>query len=537
MHYPDEGGRSNVRHAPHPLHAAAVLLFLRKTSDPTIAEDLAADVLLSALTTLREGRAITHLHAWVWQVARHRYAAWAAQKRHRRENEAAPDEVDSIPSPGDPLDDTLRQEDMSLLRRELAFIRREHRELIVAFYIEDRRIQDIAHHLHLPDGTVKARLHRVRKKLKEGMQMAREFGPRSYNPENMDFVTSGNMPSGLPGCAMRRSLPRNILLEAGDNPSTVEELAMALGVAVPYMEEEVRLLADATLLKKQGDRYVTDFYIMDGETQKHLRKTLRVDSEGRTKAVRRIARDMLPVVREIHPDNARFTDNALLWWLLPHVHEIALFADPHYISEFPARNCGEHETWGVTGFEKVEDPDWELCWLSRSLNVHDGNAAGIYKYDHADGRMWDRTGQLCDMQQIMLLGSILRGNRPLSSLTDTEKSTWRHIDGRFAHAEGDHIVADIVVLPRTGMDTLEAAVHQHPCYPALEAAVSADFTRLLTVLRAIPSAVLQEQLHYVASNEICNSRMMVINDCLADGTLRLPAKPETSTVGMWIELR
>ena len=65
-------------------------------------------MLLSALTALREGRAITHLHAWVWQVARHRYAAWAAQKRHRRENEAAPDEVDSIPSPGDPLDDTLR---------------------------------------------------------------------------------------------------------------------------------------------------------------------------------------------------------------------------------------------------------------------------------------------------------------------------------------------------------------------------------------------------------------------------------------------
>ena len=37
--------------------------FLRKTGDPTAAEDLAADVLLAALTALRGGRAITHLHA------------------------------------------------------------------------------------------------------------------------------------------------------------------------------------------------------------------------------------------------------------------------------------------------------------------------------------------------------------------------------------------------------------------------------------------------------------------------------------------
>ena len=510
--------------------------FLRKTSDPITAEDLAADVLLSVLTALREGRAITHLHAWVWQVARRRYAAWAVEKRRSRQRETSEAEAENIPAPENTLSALIRREDVALLRRELAFIRREHRELIVAFYIEDRRIQDIARSLRMPEGTVKARLHRCRKMLKEGMQMAREFGPRSYNPENMDFVTSGNMPSSLPNSAMKRKLPLNILLEASDNPSTIEELSMALGVAAPYMEEEVALLVDATLLKKQGDRYVTDFCILDGETQMRLRKVLRVDSKRRTEAVRRIALDVLPVVRRIHPDNDRFTDNALLWWLLPHVHEIAMFADPHYTSEFPERSCGKDETWGVTGFEKVENADWERCWMSRCLNAQDGNAAGLYQYDHECEAMWQRAGILGGRQSA-LLGSILRGNRPLSSLTDTEKGVWQSIEGRFAHAEGDRALSDVVVLPRMGLDELEAAVRCHPCYPALEAAVAADFARLLDTLRTVPSAVMQEQLHYVASNEICNSRMMVINDCLADGTLRLPEKPERSTVGMWIELR
>ena len=93
------------------------------------------------------------------------------------------------------------------------------------------------------------------------------------------------------------------------------------------------------------------------------------------------------------------------------------------------------------------------------------------------------------------------------------------------------------MLPRAGMDELEQAIRSHPRYGALEAAVASDFACLLEVFRTIPSAVLQEQLHYVASNEICNSRMMVVNDCLFDGTLTLPERPEKSTIGMWIELR
>ena len=51
-------------------------------------------------------------------------------------------------------------------------------------------------------------------------------------------------------------IPNNILLQANNNPSTLEELSIELGVALPYMEEEVNLLHQATLLEKQGDKYI-----------------------------------------------------------------------------------------------------------------------------------------------------------------------------------------------------------------------------------------------------------------------------------------
>lgn len=510
--------------------------FLRKTGCAADAEDLAADVLLTALVAIRQGRAIAHPHAWVWQVARNRYAAWAEDKRRRMLREGDEDEADHVPAPDDALDMLLHQEDMALLRRELAFVRREHRELIVAFYIEDRSVSDIARSLQLPEGTIKTRLRRCRSKIREGMEMAREFGPRSYKPENMDFVTSGNMPTSLPNSAMSRSLSLNILLEASENPSTIEDLAMALGVAAPYMEEEVRLLVNATLLRQQGGRYVTDFYIMDGQTATLLRRALRENAGNRTEVIKAIAQDVLPVVREIHPHNSRRTDNDLLWWLLPHVHETAMFTDPHYISDFPERSCGKDETWGVEGFEKVEAPDWERCWMGRCLNCCGKDAVGLYQYDHECEAMWERAG-IMSSRHAQLLGSLLRENRPLSSLTDTEKGTWAFLENRFAHEEDGCVVSDIVVLPAEGMARLEQAIRSHPRYGELEAAVRSDFECLLAVFSAIPSAVLKEQMNYVASNEICNSRMMVLNDCLADGTLALPARPETSTVGMWIELR
>ncbi|MBQ8555815.1 MAG: RNA polymerase sigma factor [Clostridia bacterium] len=509
--------------------------FLRKTGDTFTAEDLAADVLLSYLAALREERAIVQPHAWVWRVARNRYAAWARGRHLACQREAPGEEADSLTDDRDMVSEVIHRNDIAALRRELAFIHRDYRELMTAYYIEDRSVRDIARSLHLPEGTVKARLHRCRKMLKEGMQMARDFGPRSYNPETMSFVTSGNMPSDLPYSAISRRMSVNILLEASENPSTIADLSMALGVAAPYMEDEVELLLNATLLRRQGEKYVTDFFIMDGETASLLRRLLRQHAPERTPVVKEIALSLVELVRQLYPDHARMSDNDILWWLLPHVHETAIFADERYISDFPERACGKGETWGIEGFEQVQNPDWERCFMGRCINSQDGNAAGLYQYDHACEAMWSRAGYLSG-RHAALLGSMIRRNRPVSSLTDTEQGAWNMLEGKHAHAENDRLVVDMIVLTAEGANRLHQAIRQHPRYAALEAVIRADYDRLLAILAARSPSSSREQLNHASSNEILNSRMMVISDCLADGTLTLPEHPETSTVGMWLEV-
>ncbi len=511
--------------------------FLRKTGRPAEAEDLASDVLTAWLMACRAGRRIEHPYAWVWQVARRRYAAWSVTNR-RQDIPLDPedDALTTLTAPTDLVSAAVHTDDLSLLRRELAFIRREHRELIVAHYIRDERISDIAARLDLPPGTVKARLSRCRARIREGMQMAREFGPRSYNPENMDFVTSGHQPTDLPNSAMRRRLPINILLEASENPSTIEDLSMALGVAAPYMEDEVRDLVQATLLKRVGERYVTDFYIMPADTARNLRLALRQEAPKHTAAVKAIAADTLPLLRRICPDVSHWSDSDLLWWLLPWVHEAALFREPRYTSDRPERLCGPGETWGIVGFEELGDPALEQCFMGRDTSECIGGLAGIYSYDHPCNALWRRSGPMNRAQATLLL-SLLHGERRLDGLTAAEQDTWQTLDGRYAHAGDGRAVMDIIVLTEAGKKELEAAILSHPVFPTLQQAATAAFERLCALLKPNMSATLLPQLEYVASNELLNLRMMVLNDCLAEGLLTLPEHPETSTIGIWLELR
>ena len=261
---------------------------LKKTGGHHEAEDLSQDIALQIITALNKGTIPTSFSAWVWQIARNRYSVWAKKKHKRNESVTGSDigDYEIEDESENILDEMIHTEQMALLRRELAFIKSEYRNIVVAYYIEDKNVREIAESLSLPTNTVKSRLLRAREILKEGMDMAREFGKLSYNPENIAFVMNGMVgKSGEPWNYISRSLCKNILLAAYRTPSTAEELAMEIGVALPYMEEELSALVEATLMKKNGNRYETNIFIVSTEAQEKIYAHLRGITPELTKAV------------------------------------------------------------------------------------------------------------------------------------------------------------------------------------------------------------------------------------------------------------
>lgn len=247
---------------------------LKKTGDSVEAEDLTSDILVSILSALQKGTEPSNFSAYVWQIARNRYAAWAKRRRRERESVSGTDITEYEPADenSDIEEQTVYNEQLALLRRELAFVSSDYRNILIAYYFENKHVREIAEALGLPKGTVESKLHRARKILKEGMEMAKEFGVRSYKPEEINFVNNCSAfgEYGQPWTILRHAMYKNIFLEAYDNPSTAEELALELGVALPYMEDELNYLVEQTFLVKDGNKYETDFPIISRETQEKV---------------------------------------------------------------------------------------------------------------------------------------------------------------------------------------------------------------------------------------------------------------------------
>ena len=117
---------------------------LKKTGNNVETEDLTQDISLQIITALNKGTIPTSFSAWVWRIAHNRYSVWAKEKHSRNESVTGSDIGDyEIEDEGENiLDKMIHTEQLALLRRELAFIKSDYRNIIVAYYIENNSVRD-----------------------------------------------------------------------------------------------------------------------------------------------------------------------------------------------------------------------------------------------------------------------------------------------------------------------------------------------------------------------------------------------------------
>lgn len=506
---------------------------LKKTGSNEEAEELTQDVAVNVLAALNNGTIPTSFSAWVWQIARNRYAVWAEKKHRRNESVTGSDigDYEITDEKESVLDEMLHREQMSLLRRELAFIKSEYRDLLVAYYIEDKSVREIADKLALSISAVQQRLHRARILLKDGMDMAREFGKRSYNPENITFSASGNINYERPWPLVQRSIPKNILLQASNNPSTLEELSVELGIALPYMEEEVKLLCEGTLLEKCGDKYITNFFIWDKESRLEAYNILRSGAKERSRLMREFMEDSLEKVRGLCTGGAHLDDNTIRWWLLMNTVD-ALIAVISKNEAPPKRSNGEE--WGFVGYEDVELPE-------KTSAGHNGRGNGnccFWTYQFGDYSLWMQCGEP-EMECVPFFAEIMRKKRKVSSFTETEQKLWEKIDGKYAHADREgNVVPDVVVMTEKSMEKLiKQLLKKHKNCKTLIENCTDTYTRIETVVKRCNHKILHEQLDYYVHSAMYDMRMMALHDLVESGYLGLPENPDTSNLGMYLYLK
>jgi RNA polymerase sigma-70 factor, ECF subfamily len=156
---------------------------LRRLGNSSEALELTQEVFLHVMRRLDQLREPERFAGWLRQVT----VRMAINRATRR---VAPASVETGVLEGasehraDPLGDLISRERAQRLWEAIARLRLIDREALVAFYIQDQSLIEIAKSLDVPIGTVKRRLHTARKRLKAELQaVAADADEWSDSPE------------------------------------------------------------------------------------------------------------------------------------------------------------------------------------------------------------------------------------------------------------------------------------------------------------------------------------------------------------------
>ncbi len=184
-----------------------------------------------------------------------------------------------------PEDIFLYKEDIALLRRELSMLSEKYRKIMIAYYMKHKSCNEIARQMQMSVTNVKQYLFEGRKKVREGMDMQREYGVYSYAPEKFSMNFWGDSSSGY-WELFRRKLPGSIMLAVYDKPRSMEELSLEMGVASLYLEEEVDILEKYELLVKRGKKYHSNIVIYSSDWTRKMHEEVRNVLEERLATVK-----------------------------------------------------------------------------------------------------------------------------------------------------------------------------------------------------------------------------------------------------------
>ena len=499
------------------IHDYAEKLFyfcLKKTSDNYAAEDLTSDILLNIITALEKGIVPEHFSSWVWQIARNRYSVWAGKKHKQNASESAADieEIEIEDRTAVPEDVLIRKDQLLLLRREMSFISSHYRDIVVAYYFQGIKISDIALSLNLTQGTVMSKLHRARNILKEGMNMAREFGEKSYNPEQISFCASGNQPSGLPWSAIKRKIPVNILCHAHNNPCTIQELALELGIAAPYMEEEVELLLQAELLKKiNHEKYLTNFFIVPRECQNEINEKCCDFAEQHAVVFWQLAEKALKKATELGVTTGDYSDNdaqMFFAFYLEQIIENSCFS-VNWHSHFKRADGG---SWGLIGFESGSACRLPSTFFNNSGNGWKGVYWDGYQAHPGDAIFGKRRykNDVPDSYLNMTLKMLAKSSDP-ASFSEMEKDNLQKLteDGFCGvHSDGTAFVNALVF-----QDDMISRLHEYlntlPEYISLLENMRDFFDAVKEIVSRYSNKYLQDDLEYYVGMSIVELRSVL----------------------------
>jgi RNA polymerase sigma factor (sigma-70 family) len=261
-----------------------------KTFSLAEAEELCADITCEVYASLLKMPELYNPDGYVWRISENVYSRHVM--RTRRDAHTPLDGLD-IPfeTDLDEEDDLLRE--YALLRREIAYLTKTRREIIMLHYFEKLKIAEITSKMRLPAGTVKWHLSRARDELKEGFKMNRPIGKLGLAPVKLEMGHSGTPGRlGGPEAFVSGTIEQNVIYSVYFAPKDEREIADELGISPVYLDDIIDKLERNGFLTRTKNNKLTTFVFIAA----YSREAEEAESEARLEVAHLLQKEYAPLV-------------------------------------------------------------------------------------------------------------------------------------------------------------------------------------------------------------------------------------------------
>jgi len=511
---------------------------LARTNNATEAEDLSQEIIAELLSSADSLKDINAFYGWMWAVAKNIYGKYS-RRRAKERNMRGNYEIDNfdddnmtggmnifMPGRTNVDDELILKEDKNILRRELSLLTQKYREAVVKYYIEDKSCAQIADELSVTVETVKHLLFKARKILKEGMNMNREYGEKSYKPgvfRHDKWVEKFSEDiHEIDQLFQNRKMPGNILLSAYYTPLTMDEISMELGVAAPYLEDEIKILRHYNLLKQlQNGRYQTNIFIYTAACQEDIELKTKDLYKKYSLKLKSLVDGKISEVKELIFKDGGVSQNKLRWFTSHFILWQAACKNEAKI-KFPRLDTGG------TGFIWGNNHEYNQYSLG-FWGIYGNSESDKYKgWIHASNYMLlencqARSGNNQKNNDFMLAAA----NKKFDDFTPDEIA--QYLQWEFIEKDGDSYKLSCPVMTKEQYDKLCGI-----CSEAVDE-ICSELNETASVIVEVmknhaPSAVQEQCKNLAIINSAFKNMAYTIENLCADGYLIIPTQHEFLTV-------
>lgn len=242
---------------------------LKRCANLQDAEDFTQEIVLKVFRSFLCRDDIEAPDKFIWTVPHNTLSNYYREKTKIALGIPMGDFAELLSLDNDAADDLVEKETIDCLHKEIAYLSKLQRKIVIAYYFENKKQETIATELGIPLGTVKWHLFEAKKNLKKGIDTMRQIGQLQFNPIKFELCGTNGSPGtkGANSNLLRSTFSQNIVYSVWKEAKTVGKIADDLGVSPVYVESEAEYLAEYGFLTEKSGKYLCNILIDEASNE------------------------------------------------------------------------------------------------------------------------------------------------------------------------------------------------------------------------------------------------------------------------------